>query len=54
MSLNYRVGERRPGDIEKSYANVDKAERMLDWKVERSMEEAMRDAWNWQLALGEK
>ena len=54
MSLNYRVGERRPGDIEKIYANVDKAERMLDWKVERSMEEAMRDAWNWQLALGEK
>lgn len=51
MSLQYRVGDRRAGDIEKIYANVDKAERMLHWKAERSMEEAMRDAWNWQLAL---
>ena len=51
MSLQYSVGERRAGDAEKIYANVDKAERMLHWKAERSMEEAMRDAWNWQLAL---
>jgi UDP-glucose 4-epimerase len=51
VALKYRVGERRSGDIEKIYANADKAERMLQWRVERSMEEAMRDAWNWQLAL---
>ena len=52
--LNYRVGERRPGDIVKIYADVGKAERVLEWKAERSMDDAMQDAWNWQLALAKR
>jgi len=49
--LNYRIGERRPGDVIKTYADATKARDILGWKTELSIEEAMRDAYNWQLAL---
>jgi UDP-glucose 4-epimerase len=49
--LKYRLGPRRPGDIVESYANVDKARRVLGWSSELTMFEAMRDAWKWQVAL---
>lgn len=49
--LRYRIGARRPGDIVESYANVDKARKVLGWKAELSIREAMRDAWKWQVAL---
>ena len=31
--------------------NVDKAENILNWKAVLTLEDAMRDAWKWQLAL---
>jgi len=49
--LKYRLGPRRPGDIVESYANVDKARRVLGWSSELTILEAMRDAWKWQVAL---
>ena len=49
--LNYKIGSRRKGDIEAIYANADKAERVLGWKAISSMEDALRDAWNWQKRL---
>jgi UDP-glucose 4-epimerase len=49
--LEYRVGPRRPGDVAESYANVDKARKVLDWRAELTILDAMRDAWNWQLSL---
>jgi len=49
--LEYRLGPRRPGDIVESYANVDKARRVLGWKSELTIFDAMRDAWKWQVAL---
>lgn len=49
--LAYRVGARRPGDVAASYANVDKARAELGWRAEHTILEAMRDAWNWQVAL---
>jgi len=51
MTLAYTVGRRRPGDIEQIFANADKAERVLGWKAQRSIEDAMRDAWRWQKTL---
>jgi len=48
------VGPRRPGDIEQIFAACEKAERTLGWKATRSIEEAMRDAWAWQEALGRR
>jgi UDP-glucose 4-epimerase len=49
--LRYRVGPRRPGDVVSSYANVDKARAELGWRADLTILEAMRDAWNWQVAL---
>lgn len=49
--LNYEIGARRPGDVEKVYASVDKAEKLLDWKAENSLEQSLKDAWNWQEKL---
>ena len=40
--------ERRPGDVEYSFANVEKAEKLLDWKAEYNIEDMCRDSWNWQ------
>ncbi len=50
-SVRYEIGDRRDGDIEQIYANVERAERILGWKAERSLEDAMRDAWRWQTRL---
>lgn len=46
--LKYEIGPRRPGDVEKVYAQVDKSTTVLDWKTKHSLEDSMRDAWNWQ------
>ncbi len=49
--LNYVVGPRRSGDVEKVYADVTKSSEVLGWKTEISVEDALRDAWNWQLKV---
>ena len=49
--LAYDVGPRRPGDIEQIFANCDKVNRVLGWRAERSLDEAMQDAWRWQKTL---
>lgn len=51
--LNYQIGPRRAGDVVEIYANATKSKEMLDWKAKRSIEDAVRDAWNWELALNE-
>jgi UDP-glucose 4-epimerase len=48
VKLNYQIGPRRPGDIEKIYANPGKAEKVLGWKTQLSLEDSLRDAWNWE------
>lgn len=54
VELNYTIGPRRAGDVEKIWAEVSKAERMLGWKTELTIKHALKDAWNWQLMLGKK
>ena len=49
--IGFELADRRHGDIEQIYANVERAERILGWKAERSLDEAMRDAWRWQSGL---
>lgn len=44
----YEIVARRPGDIASCFADASKAARELDWRTERSLEDACRDAWNWQ------
>ncbi|MGW8122606.1 UDP-glucose 4-epimerase GalE [Roseivirga echinicomitans] len=49
--LNYKIGERRSGDIEKIYADVTKSTKILGWKTEKSLRDSLKDSWNWQLTL---
>lgn len=48
VKLNYELGPRRAGDVEKVYAQVDKSTEILKWKTKYTLEDSMRDAWNWQ------
>lgn len=47
-TLPYEIMPRRAGDIAEFYADPTKAEQELGWKVELSLEDMCRDAWNWQ------
>jgi len=53
VKLNYEVGPRRPGDIEKVYANPDKAKQLLGWQTILKLEDALKDAWRWQQKLAQ-
>jgi UDP-glucose 4-epimerase len=53
-SLNYIIGPRRPGDVVKVWADTSKINTVLGWKAQYSLEDSLRDSWNWQLKLGEK
>ncbi len=48
VQLSYEIGPRRPGDVEKTYANPAKALKILGWKTKLSYSQALLDAWNWQ------
>ena len=51
VKLNYEIGARRSGDIEKIFGNVEKAKDILNWQTEKSLEESLKDAWAWELKL---
>jgi UDP-glucose 4-epimerase len=54
LTLNYRVMDRRPGDVEKVWADTSLANRELGWKAEQGLDEMTLSAWNWQLRLKER
>jgi UDP-glucose 4-epimerase len=51
QQLKYKIVERRPGDIEKVWADTSLANEELGWRAEKSIDEMMRSAWNWELTL---
>lgn len=46
--LSYKIVDRREGDITAAYANTHKANSMLNWKAELSLDEALKSAWKWE------
>ena len=46
--LPYKIVGRREGDITSAYANTDKANDILGWKAQSTLEEAMESAWKWE------
>jgi UDP-glucose 4-epimerase len=46
--IPYQIVARRPGDIAISFADASKANRLLQWQCEKSIEEACADTWRWQ------
>lgn len=54
VRLNYKVVDRRVGDIEKIWAEPTKANKVLGWTAKESIENTMASAWKWQQKLSEK
>jgi UDP-glucose 4-epimerase len=46
--LAYKIVGRREGDITSAYADTTKANQILDWKTELSLEDALLSAWKWE------
>lgn len=51
LKLNYKLVDRRAGDIVEAFADNNLAEKELGWKPETSLDECMRTAWEWQKTL---
>ena len=47
LKVNYKIVDRRPGDIATCYANPAKAYELLGWQAENGIEEMCRDLANW-------
>ena len=47
--LNYKIVDRREGDVIAAYADTTIANKELNWRTELSLEEALSSAWAWQL-----
>jgi UDP-glucose 4-epimerase len=54
IKLKYRIAGRRPGDIEKIWADPGLANRELGWKTVFSLDDAMRSAWEWEKKIREE
>jgi UDP-glucose 4-epimerase len=48
VKLRYKVVDRRPGDIEKIWADPSFANSELGWKTVSTLDEAMKSAWDWE------
>lgn len=52
--LNYEITDRRPGDVPKLYAATDLANKKLEWKAEKDLDEMINSSWNWEQRFREK
>ncbi|MCF6128377.1 UDP-glucose 4-epimerase GalE [Flavobacterium sp. AS60] len=46
--LPYKIVGRREGDVISAYANTDKANKVLGWKSELTLEDGLASAWKWE------
>ncbi|MEZ5651792.1 MAG: UDP-glucose 4-epimerase GalE [Burkholderiaceae bacterium] len=47
-AVPYQLRPRRPGDVAACYADPALAERLLNWRAERGIEQMCEDGWRWQ------
>ncbi|MFK4824869.1 UDP-glucose 4-epimerase GalE [Paenochrobactrum sp. BZR 588] len=45
--INYKIADRRPGDVAEYYADPAFANQLLGWKAEKDLEKICKDTWNW-------
>lgn len=48
LKLPYRMTDRRPGDVPAVWAETSRANEVLGWKAEKTLEETLRSAWEWE------
>jgi len=51
VDLKYKIVGRREGDIEKIWADTSYGNAELGWKAEKTLEETLLSAWNWEKRL---
>lgn len=51
QKLPYKIVSRREGDVTSAYADTNKANTILGWKTQLTLEEAIASAWKWQQKL---
>lgn len=51
VRLDYRFMDRRPGDVEKVWADPKRANEELGWRARRSLDEMTLSAWKWEQAV---
>jgi len=51
VKLNYEIVARREGDIEQVWANPERANKVLGWTAETSVQDTLLSAWKWQQRL---
>jgi UDP-glucose 4-epimerase len=51
LKLNYKIVDRREGDITQVWANPDYSNQELGWKAEKGIDEMTLSAWKWEQAL---
>ena len=54
LKLNYKFAPRRAGDVSAIWADPTLANEKLGWKAERSVEETLKSAWDWEKHLAGK
>ncbi|MFS4416461.1 UDP-glucose 4-epimerase GalE [Maribacter sp. 2307ULW6-5] len=54
QDLNYKMVDKRPGDVITAYADTTKANEVLGWRAQSTLDEAMRSAWAWEQKIRKK
>ncbi|MFV8324465.1 UDP-glucose 4-epimerase GalE [Flavobacterium sp. ZS1P14] len=54
QKLPYKIVDRREGDVISAYANTDKANSVLGWKIQSTLEEGIASAWKWEQKVRNK
>ena len=54
VKVPYKIVGRREGDIEQIWADPKRANEVLGWKAEETIEDTMLSAWKWQQRLRER
>lgn len=49
MNIPYKIVERRPGDIATCFADPSRANKELQWKTEKTIDDMCKDLWKWQV-----
>ncbi len=52
--LNYKITDRRAGDVISAYADTNKSKTVLGWKPEFSLEQSLKSAWDWEIFINAK
>lgn len=48
VNIPYEIVDRRAGDLPEFWADASKAKRELGWEAKLTLEDMVRDSWNWQ------